>query len=315
MAWAYVFNSGFLKVRFWRLGQRLTGENNVKGSRRATFPYRGGKFHLAPKIVSLLPSHRVYVEVFGGAANILLAKPPSAIEVYNDRDGALVNLFETVRRHPLLFLERAEFLLYSRELALAWQRQVSNGFEGAEIDRVEAAVRTYYSLVSGFGGDRQGSWAFSRDGTAKGGAGRWTSVLGRVAALSDRLRSVVIDCLDFRVCIENWDTDKTVFFCDPPYVDSTKPLPYDFTPVDHQDLARVLETVKGKWLLSYNDTPWVRELYKDRDMVPVSSTLSSEKVPKGGRRKRLRQLLIANYPIGENSQRSTVQAAATGTPS
>ncbi len=287
----------------------------MQGSRRAAFPYRGGKFHLAPKIVSLLPSHRLYVEVFGGAANVLLAKPPSPIEVYNDRDGSLVNLFETVRRHPLLFLERAEFLLYSRELALAWQRQVSNGFDGADVDHVEMAVRTYYALVSGFGGDRQGSWAFSRDGTAKGGAGRWTSVLGRVAALSERLRSVVIDCLDFRQCVENWDTDKTVFYCDPPYLYSTKPLPYDFTQPDHNNLARVLETVKGKWLLSYNDTPRVRQLYKDWDMVAVSSSLSSEKVPKGGHRKSLRQLLIANYPIGDMKQRSTVPAAATGTPS
>ncbi len=282
-------------------------------SRRAAFPYRGGKFHLAPKIIKLLPSHQVYVEVFGGAANVLLAKPPSPVEVYNDRDGAVVNLFETVRRHPLLFLERAEFLLYSRELTLAWQHQLSGGFDGQDIDRIEAAVRTYYSLVSGFGGDREGSWAFSRDATARGGSMRWTSVLGRVAALSERLRSVVIDCLDFRDCIKNWDTEETVFYLDPPYFDSVKPLPYDLTPVDHQELKHLLDHVKGKWLLTYNDSPHVRELYYGYEMAKVSSSLSSEKVPKGGERKTLPQLLIANYPIGETKPRSTVPAAATAT--
>jgi DNA adenine methylase len=265
--------------------------------------------------VKLLPSHQLYVEVFGGAANLLLTKPASPIEVYNDRYGALVNLFETIRRHPLLFLERAEFLLYSRELALAWQRQVSHGFVGSEIDQVEKAVRTYYSLVSGFAGDREGSWAFSRDGTARGGSQRWTSVLGRVAALSDRLRSVVIDCLDFRECIHNWDTDKTLFFLDPPYFHSVKPLPYDLTGQDHQELAKLLEEVKGKWLLIYNDRPEVRELYYGYEMAKISSSLSSQKVLTGGRRKSLRQLLIANYPLGEHKPRSTAPAAGTRIPS
>ncbi len=112
----------------------------LKG-RKAAFPWRGGKFRLAPSIIKLLPPHRIYVEVFGGAASVLLAKEPSQIEVYNDRDGALVNLFETIRNHPLLFLDRCNFLLYSRHLYQQWGSQLQDGFP-KDIDNVEAAVRT-----------------------------------------------------------------------------------------------------------------------------------------------------------------------------
>src|SRR5207245_5877478 len=102
----------------------------------AAFPYRGGKFRLAPRLVKLLPPHKVYVEVFGGAASVLLAKPPSRIEVYNDANGQLVNLFETIRNHPLLFLEDGEHLLYRRELDEAWKDQLAVGCEGADVDGV-----------------------------------------------------------------------------------------------------------------------------------------------------------------------------------
>lgn len=266
--------------------------------RWAAFPYRGGKYHLAPKLVKLLPSHRIYVEVFGGAGNVLLTKPPSPIEVYNDRDGTLVNLFETVRSHPLLFLERCQFLLYSRELYASWSRQLDDNFQSADIDRIEAAVRTYYSMVSSFVGDPTKGWAFDRSspGGGKGGPMRWMSVWHKIGYLSDRLRHVAIDCLDFRDCIKNWDTEQTLFFCDPPYPSSVSQGFYghDFPWEDHAELARVLRNVKGKWLVTYDDIPRIRQLYEGFQISAISSTLASQKVPKGGSRINLRQIVISN---------------------
>ncbi len=256
---------------------------------------------MAPKVVNLLPSHRIYVEVFGGAANVLLLKPPSPIEVYNDRDGALVNLFETVRNHPLLFLERCQFLHYSRQLYETWRRQVQNGFQDADVDQLESAVRTYYSIVSSFVGDPTKGWAFDRSGTG-GGSRRWSSIWERVSFLSHRLRHVAIDCLDFRECIKNWDTDLTLFFLDPPYISSVSRGFYgrDFTMNDHADLCSILAGLKGKWLMTIDDTPELRHMYREFAISSVSTTLSSQKVPKGGTRVSLRQLLISNFPVEVN---------------
>lgn len=279
----------------------INGTATEKHARLAAFPYRGGKFHLAPKLVKLLPPHRIYVEPFGGAANVLLTKPPSPIEVYNDRDGALVNLFETVRNHPLLFLERCQFLLYSRELYQRWSRQLRTRYPGPDLDRVEAAVRTYYSLVSSFVGDPTKGWAFSRTGRG-GGANRWDSIWERVASLSQRLQQVAIDCIDFRDCIKNWDTEVTLFFLDPPYPSSVSKGFYgnNFTWQDHKDLAKLLAKVRGKWMLTYDDIPKLRELYQNFEIRRFSSMLASQKVPRGTRRVSLRQILITNFPIEVN---------------
>jgi len=100
------------------------------------FPYLGGKTFLIKKLLSLVPPHEIYVEVFGGSAELLFRKEPSKIEVYNDIDGELVNLFEVVRNRFNEFLEKARWLLYSRELLNRLQKPAE--------DPVEQAVRTFY---------------------------------------------------------------------------------------------------------------------------------------------------------------------------
>ncbi len=283
------------------------------GPRRAAFPYRGGKFHLAPRIVKLLPPHRVYVEVFGGAASVLIAKSPSQIEVYNDSNSLLVNLFETIRNRPISFLDRARGIVYSRELYEKWKEELTP--ELVRVDPTEAAVKTLYCLASSFIGDPRKGWAFHRDGR-DGGPNRWVNLVDRVFMLTERFRHVAIDHLDFRDCIEYWDTNTTCFFLDPPYISSVSQSGFymgDFRVEDHQDLVRILRGVQGKWLMTLDDTPQLRELYKDFQIQPLSTILSSQKVPKGGKRVRFHQLLIANYEIGDSEQRSTVPAAATAT--
>jgi DNA adenine methylase len=243
-----------------------------------------------------LPPHRIYVEVFGGAASVLLAKPPSPIEVYNDVDGSLVNLFETIRNHPVLFLNRIKHLHYSRQLYNAWGPQLATNFKDIDCDRVEAAVRTAYAISSGFIGDPTKGWAFDRSG-AKGGSARWNSITERVGYISSRFRDVNIDHLDFRTCIKNWDGSDTLFFLDPPYYNTSGKSYYGFPLEDHVALAEVLPKVKGKWLLTYDDTFWVRHLYQKYQFTKVSSKLNAQKVPRGKSRVNLDQVIITNFKV------------------
>jgi DNA adenine methylase len=108
--------------------------------------------------------------------------------------------------------------------------------------------------------------------------------------------------LDFRRCIKNWDRPDTFFYCDPPYFGAT---PYRkgvkaFTNQDHEDLSSLLHHIPGKWLLTYNDHPRVRELYAGDRTKRVSTALNTDKIPHGQKRRSFPQLIIMNYnPRGE----------------
>ncbi len=238
----------------------------------------------------------MYVEVFGGAASVLLAKPPSPIEVYNDNNSLLVNLFETVRNRPQLLIDKTRTILYSRELYENWREELTE--ELVKKDPLEAAVKTYYCLLSSFIGDPTKGWAFQRGGR-DGGPNRWTNIARRILLLTERFRHVAIDHLDFRDCIKNWDTDKTLFFLDPPYLSTVSKGWYgnNFNLEDHKELAETLSRVKGLFLLIVDDDPRLAGIYKDKDYfgVGITSKLSSQKVAKGGRRVDLKQVLISNY--------------------
>lgn len=254
----------------------------------------GGKQYLARRLISLIPPHRAYVEVFGGAASVLLNKAPSEVEVLNDIDGELVNLFMVVRERPGEFIRYVASLPYSRELYERWQRAIKS--KEPRGNKIERAARFYFLIRSSFYGHVEKGWRFVVK-TAE--ANRIYNSIGEVEAIARRLQHVYIDHLDFRRCIRNWDREDTFFFLDPPYLDST---PYrrglrPFTLKDHTDLAATAHAIRGKWLLTYNDSPRVRELYRDCCMINAATSLQTQKVHRGEHRRQFNQLMIANFPL------------------
>ena len=256
-------------------------------------PYLGGKYFLLDKLLPMIPPHHAYVEVFGGGASLLLNKRPSPVEVYNDVDGELVNLFMVVRDHPGEFVRSVASLPYSRELYERWQRAIKRGqLKGNKIER---AARFYYLLRSSFYGHVEKGWRFTVKSSE---ANRQYNCVGEIADIAKRLQKVYLDNLNFTRCLKNWDRPDTFFFLDPPYVDSVKyrsGIPA-FTVKDHAALAEATRHLQGKWLLTYNDCPKVRELYDGFEMIPVSTRLQTQKVKAGGHRVLFEQLAIANYP-------------------
>ena len=254
-------------------------------------PYLGGKQALVPKLLPLIPEHTAYVEVFGGAAALLLNKAPSPIEVYNDLDSELVNLFEVVRDDVDAFLKRADFLLYSRELYQRWRADLENST--VPEDPVERAVRFWYVIRSAFGAHPDKGWAFQR-ARPRNSAAVVQNALANIRAIHERLKSVEIDHLDFRRCIKNRDTPTTFLFIDPPYLETEQYRVGNFTLQDHKDLAELLHSCQSRWLMTVGNHPKIRALYSDFPQSTVMSQVAVKKVIRG-KRDRLRHLLIRNY--------------------
>ncbi len=254
--------------------------------------FMGGKQRLVKHLLPLIPTHEVYCEVFGGGAALLLNKPPSPTEVYNDIDGNLINLFEVVRDQPEDFAKHCHGLYYSRQLYEEWRKPILGRDGILPNDRVERAARYFYVIRSAFFGQPTKGWRFALGRSNE--AERIRNIAGQVNTIATRLSRIYIEHLDFRRCIRNWDSPDTFFFLDPPYP-NTVPYLHPFTDTDHEDLAAILRRVEGKWLLTYNNVALVRKLYSGYHMQRVRQPLAAYKTRPGEARPRWTQLIIRNY--------------------
>ncbi len=252
----------------------------------------GGKSILAKHIVSLMPPHRCYVEVFGGAGWVLFKKNPSNIEVWNDLNNDLVNLFRVVRNNLEEFINRQYFLLPSREeYALFTKNYRTNNFK----DDIDRAITFYYLIKNSFSGMIFSGWSYS---TVR--ASSYHLDIEHLKAVRERLKRVYIENLSFEKLIPYWDRKETLFYCDPPYFKllNMKGRQYyqcSFTLDDHIKLRDILKKINGKFILSYDDHPEVKKLYKDFHIIhtePVRYNAVNLRVTSA---KRVSELLITNF--------------------
>ncbi|MDR2186843.1 MAG: DNA adenine methylase [Azonexus sp.] len=225
----------------------------LPGPTRALLRYFGGKWAIAPWVLSHLPPHRVYVEPFGGAASILLRKPRSKIEVYNDLDEEIVGIFRVVQDPALCreLFRRLRRTPYSRrEFELAFKASAD------PIIRAQRAItRAYQSFHhEALFNPKKTTFADARHRT--GGhskAHEWMSYPRSLAAISRRLAGVIIECRQATDIIRAQDCPDTLFFVDPPYIPSTRSKSgyrCELTEADHVALLEQLKTVKGMVVLA-----------------------------------------------------------------
>jgi DNA adenine methylase len=253
---------------------------------RSFLNYMGGKSRLARAVAERLPACRCYVEVFGGAAWVLFAREPSYVEVLNDVNGRLVNLYRVVRDAPDELAEALELLPRSRSLYREFRES------GVPDDPVAAAAIYYYLIKNAFSG--QVGCGFS---SSKRFPGKY-SMLADFKLWARRLNKVTIENLGYADCLRRYDSAETAFYVDPPYVGTERYYGGDFAPDDHERLRDVLARLKGRWLASYNDCPTVRALYGDYNIEEVRPRYCADKVgPRGRRRAAGRELFITNFRI------------------
>lgn len=229
--------------------------------------YHGAKFRLAPWVMQFFPDHRVYVEPFGGAAGVLLQKPRSYAEVYNDLDDDIANFFR-VLRDP----EQAEQLIQLLHLTPYARSEFDLSYEDCT-DPVERARRTAVRAGMGFGsaGATKGVTGFRIDTARPYGTAQhlWTRYPGQLPAVIERLQGVLIENRPAIEVMQQHDTPDTLHFVDPPYVFGTRSLRnvvqgcyrHEMTNEQHMELLCVLKNLQGMVVLSgYASELYEREL-------------------------------------------------------
>lgn len=229
---------------------------------RPVLRYHGGKWRLAPWIISHFPAHRIYVEPFGGGASIMLRKPRSTTEVYNDLEGNVVSLFRVMRDRPADLAGMLELTPFARA-------EYATLYEPAG-DEIESARR--FIARSFMGMNSKGTFEASgfdvrvNDDHYISRIRSLCRVPDEIAAVAGRMKLVVIENRDAVEVIERFDRPEALHYCDPPYVQSTrsgKVYGHDCDDAGHRRIAAALRAAHGMVVLSGYPSPLYDELYGD----------------------------------------------------
>jgi DNA adenine methylase len=237
--------------------------------KRPILRYHGGKWRIAPWIISYFPPHRVYVELFGGGGSVLLRKGRSHEEIYNDLDGEIVNVFRVVRDNGVELKRRLALTPFAREeFALSFEpsedpieqarRTIVRAFMGRATNAATSNLKPGGALSTGF-----------KSNTDKRGvteARVWGKYPDALNAIIERLQGVVIENRNSIELIKQHDSDNTLFYADPPYIHSTrntrKEYRFEMSDDNHIELAKELNRTAGAVIVSGYESDLYNGLYK-----------------------------------------------------
>lgn len=254
-------------------------------ARKSPLAWLGGKSRLADQIIDRMPPHEAYCEVFAGAAWVLFRKPESRVEIINDINGDLVNLYRCVKHHLAELVAQFRWLLVAREEFDRFMQTPAD-----TLTDIQRAARFYYLTKMAFGA-RVNSPTF---GICATGAPR-LNLLRVEEDLSEahvRLSRVYIENKPYAQVIDRFDKPGTLFYLDPPYFGCEKDYGAGlFGREDFQRLADRLAGISGKFILSLNDVPEVRELFSRFAIESVTTRYSVN----AAKSKTVGEVLITNF--------------------
>ena len=279
----------------------------------------GGKKALRKLIYTMFPvQFDRYIEVFGGGGWVLFGKPPNLkrkLEVYNDYNSNLANLFYCVKNRTCAFLLELGFLpinsrdefsmirtflemqepdttFLQEELTLAEQNLSSPDYEEIRAILLENAQMTdvkraaaFFKLIRYSYGSGCTSFGCQPFDVRKCFDAIWQA--------SHRLSETVIENKDFEALIRQYDRDSAFFYCDPPYYETEGHYEVVFRKEDHMRLRDTLKACRGKWMVSYNDCDFIRELYDGYYITAVTRLNNLAQRYEGGCE--FPEVIITNY--------------------
>lgn len=259
-------------------------------------PWIGGKRRLADAILPLFPKHQCYVEPFCGAAALFFMKRPSPVEVINDINGELVNLYRVVKHHLEELYRQFKWVLTSRQ---NWEWLQNTPPE--TLTDVQRAARFLYLQKLAFGGKVDGQH-FGTATTSRPRFNIFTLEEG-LAEAHFRLANTTIEHLTWRECLVKYDRPHTLFYCDPPYW-QVEGYGVEFPWIEYENLARIARAISGQMIISINDHPAIRELFAGFDCIEIEHTYT---VGGGDKAISCIELIYGTWPEGILKRRKIQQ--------
>lgn len=229
-----------------------------------------------------MPEHKCYVELFFGAGWVYFGKDKSKVEVINDIDKELINLFKMIKYHGPEIERLLEYEFTGRDIFEEYKNYTLE-----HLTEIHRAVRFLYLINNSFAskGNNFG-YATSKVPNQK------IFLTDYLHKIKERLSNTYVENLSFEKIIEKYDREETLFFADPPYF-QTSGYGNEFGEKEHILLRDKLKQLKGKFILTINDHDFIRELYKDFNIeeVKVNYSVSRSLSARG----EYAELIIKNY--------------------
>lgn len=281
----------------------------------------GNKTSILHIIYNLFPKeYGRFIDVFGGSGSVLLGKPTiDDFEVFNDFDRNLVNLFRCMKFRPMAVIRELGFCnLNSRDDFDAYRKFFEHEifddeYLAEELDLTEIMLpplrsdelkALYIDRTQDYDVRKAALYLklqrYSYSSSGKSFASQPFDIrklFHLIQQLEIRMANVVVENQDFEKLIRHYDRNDAFFYLDPPYYSTENMYPGGFGTDDHKRLRDLLCTIKGRFLLSYNDCPEIRGLYKEYEIFDFTRTHSMAQRYEAG--KEFRELLIANYDFYE----------------
>jgi len=254
--------------------------------------YIGGKNRLARQIIALLPAHTTYVEPFAGGAQVFFHKEPSKVEVLNDLDFEICNFFRVCQHHYEELVRYLSYCLISRRWYALFAAE-----EPKSLTDIQRAGRFFFIQKNSFGGlILKQHYHYGVVQRPNYNPKRIPEI---IKAAHERLQGVQLESLPYEQILQRYDRLTTLFYLDPPYW-NRKLYKYNLTGEDFRKLEQLLHNIKGRFILSLDDHPAVRQIFGHWYMKDVEMTYTAQ--TKTG--KRYGEVLISNFSTdGDNKIR------------
>ena len=249
-----VMGRQFLEYDDAKLGGRM------KGGIKSPFCRTGSKFSMRNMIVPIIPAHKVYVELFAGSASIFFSKEKAEVNVLNDLDTSVINKFKA--------LVKAPDNIKSYNTDLNTRDKIRHFYDNHSNTPQNKLLLEKITSCNGFG-----SKPVKYSGMIYKGSNPYNSLVKHLPEYKELLKGVKLETKDYEKIVKKYDSPQTFFFIDPPYENTNTSFGYaEDVKFDFIRLRKVLDKIKGSFLLTINDSAQIRSLFKGFKLTPVKIT-------------------------------------------